>query len=71
MCFETFLVIKTHLPLSFCDGKKTSRRCYYSCMQNYSTIHKKLVNVVVRLVVSFIVNCAKDYSIVGTNVTSE
>ena len=66
MCFETFLVIKTHFPLSFCNGKKkkTSRCCYYSCMQNYLSIYKKLISVVIRLVVSVVVNCAKDYSIV-------
>ena len=71
MCFKTFLVIKTHLPLSFCDGKKTSRCCYYSCMQNYSAIYKKLISVVICLVVSVVVICAKGYSIVGTNVTCE
>ena len=66
MCFETFLVIKTHFPLSFCNGekKKTSRCCYYSCMQNYLSIYKKLISVMIRLVVSVIVNCTKDYAIV-------
>ena len=76
MCFETFLVIKTHFPLSFCNRKKkikkkTSRCCNYSCMQNYSAIYKKLISVVICLVVSVVVICAKGYSIVGTNVTCE
>ena len=77
MCFETFLVIKTHFPLSFCNSrkkkkkKKTFRCCYYSCMQNYLSIYKKLISVVIRLVVSVVVICAKGYSIVGTSVTCE
>ena len=75
MCFETFLVIKTPFPLSFCNRKKkkkkTSRCCYYSCMQKYSTIYKKLISDVICLIVSVVVICAKGYSIVGTSVTCE
>ena len=72
MCFETFLVIKTPFPLSFCNRKK-KRLLGTITTHVWKTIQLciKTYLVVICLVVSVVVICAKGYSIVRTNVTCE